>query len=168
MAKEQSNYSKKLRDPRWQKLRLEVMSRDEFECKHCYEKDKTLNVHHYGYNGDPWEVEMKALVTLCEDCHAEETENAKESIKGCIQDLRLNGFGSLAFDNVPKIFKGKDRGWNTYEPAYDVLRMVVDDDELWVFLEGLFWDRLREKSRKEKADRGETVQVSEIPEKCPF
>lgn len=164
-----SEYSQKLRDPRWQKLRLEIMSRDEFECKHCFEKNKTLNVHHWGYNGDPWNVEPKSLITLCEDCHAEETENVKESIKECVQSLKLSGFGSIAFSSLAKIFEDTDRGWNTYEPAYDVIKMIVDDDELWYPLQDLFWKRLQEKREKEKSDRGEPSQIIDLtPEQCPF
>lgn len=167
--KKKSEYSEKLRDPRWQKLRLEVMGRDGFECRHCFENTKTLNVHHFGYNGDPWEVEPKALVTLCEDCHAEETENVKESIKECIQSLKLNGFGSLAFSSVSKIFESTDRGWNSYEPAYDVLKMVVDDDALWGCLEDMFWKRLKDACDKEKSDRGEASQIIDLtPQECPF
>lgn len=65
------SYSDKLRDPRWQKKRLEVMQRDKFSCCHCGASDKTLNVHHAFYvkNRDVWDYPMFSLVTLCEDCH---------------------------------------------------------------------------------------------------
>jgi hypothetical protein len=64
-------YSEKLRDPRWQKLRLEIFERDKWECQCCGRKDKTLNVHHRWYekSGDPWDSPSDALVTLCCDCH---------------------------------------------------------------------------------------------------
>lgn len=66
------SYSEKLRDPRWQKMRLEVMQRDKFACRVCYNTEKTLNVHHRFYckGAAPWEYELSALVTLCEDCHS--------------------------------------------------------------------------------------------------
>lgn len=65
------SYSEKLRDPRWQKMRLEVMQRDKFQCRVCNNAEKTLNVHHrfYTKGAAPWEYEPSALVTLCEDCH---------------------------------------------------------------------------------------------------
>lgn len=65
-------YSEKLRDPRWQKKRLEILRRDNFTCVSCSATDKTLHVHHtvYGQNQDPWEY-GQSLITLCEDCHAE-------------------------------------------------------------------------------------------------
>lgn len=63
------NYYEKLKDPRWQKKRLEIMSRDDFACVYCKDKKSTLNVHHESYNGNPWEVENKELITLCHKCH---------------------------------------------------------------------------------------------------
>ena len=38
-----------LRDPRWQKKRLEVMQLAVFNCEDCGASDKTLNVHHSYY-----------------------------------------------------------------------------------------------------------------------
>ncbi len=71
-----NEYSKKLQDPRWQKKRLEVLRRDEWMCQHCYNKDETLHVHHrwYAKDGEPWDVPLEALQTLCATCHSEETE----------------------------------------------------------------------------------------------
>lgn len=64
-------YKEKLLDPRWQKLRLEVMQRENFTCEYCGDKTKTLNIHHlcYNVNGNPWDVDDCALECLCEDCH---------------------------------------------------------------------------------------------------
>lgn len=77
-----SSYSEKLRDPRWQKRRLEIMNRDGFACRRCGSKTETLNVHHLVYrNGcDPWEYDDDDLMTLCEPCHeqAEDQEALKE------------------------------------------------------------------------------------------
>ncbi len=64
------NYGDKLKDPRWQKKRLEVFERDEFECLECGSKTDTLHVHHLKYGkGEPWEVPMEYLETLCQRCH---------------------------------------------------------------------------------------------------
>lgn len=66
-----SAYGDLLRDPRWQRKRLEVMARDEFACRWCKSEDKTLNVHHTYYlrGAAPWEYPNESLLTLCEDCH---------------------------------------------------------------------------------------------------
>ena len=69
-------YAEKLRDPRWQRKRLEVMQRDNFSCLKCHDTTKTLNVHHFYYEPgrDPWQYDARDLATLCEDCHKEETD----------------------------------------------------------------------------------------------
>jgi hypothetical protein len=65
------SYSEKLKDPRWQQMRLKIMERDGFACRKCASKDKTLHVHHsyYTKGAEPWEYEPTALITLCEGCH---------------------------------------------------------------------------------------------------
>lgn len=67
-----ATYSEKLKDPRWQKLRLQVLQRDDFTCQYCGEKTKTLHVHHLCYpkSRNPWDVDDDALLTVCCDCHS--------------------------------------------------------------------------------------------------
>lgn len=71
--KSTKTYTEKLLDPRWQRKRLEVLSRDEFTCRHCRDKKSTLHVHHLRYikGRNPWEYETQELITLCETCHRE-------------------------------------------------------------------------------------------------
>ena len=73
-------YSEKLRDPRWQKMRLKIMERDGFTCQFCWAKKETLNVHHayYDKGAAPWEYDESVLVTCCEGCHADIEESKKE------------------------------------------------------------------------------------------
>lgn len=73
---ETSPYLAKLRDPRWQKKRLEIMSRDGFACVSCEDATHTLHVHHVRYlrDRDPWDYPDHLLVTLCDWCHAQEHE----------------------------------------------------------------------------------------------
>lgn len=77
------NYSQKLKDPRWQKKRLEVMERAGFKCQTCGESTKTLNVHHVNYRkgAEPWEYDLGDLACVCEDCHSE--------IEGLIKSFRV-------------------------------------------------------------------------------
>lgn len=65
------SYVERLRDPRWQRKRLEIMQRAEFLCESCDASDKTLNVHHklYRKGANPWDYEDFELECLCEDCH---------------------------------------------------------------------------------------------------
>ena len=84
-------YAEKLKDPRWQKRRLEIMQRDDFTCRNCGESTKTLNVDHKVYvaGRDPWDYSDEDLQTLCEYCHAEFT-TARRKISEIVG--RMNGF----------------------------------------------------------------------------
>jgi len=66
-----TDYSEKLKDPRWQKKRLKILERDQWKCQVCGADEKTLHVHHKEYvNGhEPWEYGDDFLLTLCEFCH---------------------------------------------------------------------------------------------------
>ncbi len=64
-------YAEKLKDPRWQRRRLEIMNRDDFRCLDCGSESNTLNVHHVIYRKklDLWEYPDELLLTLCSRCH---------------------------------------------------------------------------------------------------
>jgi len=64
-------YSEKLKDPRWQKKRLEILERDNWQCQSTGLRNEPLIVHHLRYfpNLDPWEYDEKYLLTISEDEH---------------------------------------------------------------------------------------------------
>lgn len=64
-------YSERLKDPRWQRKRFEILQRDDFTCVVCGDKNNTLHVHHGYYERglEPWEYDSSTLWTLCECCH---------------------------------------------------------------------------------------------------
>jgi hypothetical protein len=62
-------YGEKLKDPRWQKKRLEILQRDNWTCRYCGSDKHTLHVHHFKYFKEPWDIENDKLITFCEDCH---------------------------------------------------------------------------------------------------
>jgi hypothetical protein len=88
------NYSEKLKDPRWQKKRLEIFQRDNFECQHCHETSITLNIHHLKYikGNNPWEYDNKYLLTLCEDCHEIDYQYRKEAEQNILDSFALGKF----------------------------------------------------------------------------
>ena len=70
-TKSQSAYMKKLRDPRWQKRRLEVMENAGWACEWCSATKRNLQVHHAYYAPrseglDPWDYPAGSLFCLCE------------------------------------------------------------------------------------------------------
>jgi hypothetical protein len=64
-----STYSEKLKDPRWQKKRLQVMEHAGWMCQLCGSESKQLHVHHpkYAAGREPWDYQN--LITLCCVCH---------------------------------------------------------------------------------------------------
>jgi 5-methylcytosine-specific restriction endonuclease McrA len=64
-------YSEQLKNPKWQRKRLEILERDDFKCQGCGNTDQTLHVHHYRYIKGKlyWDYDDELLVTLCDFCH---------------------------------------------------------------------------------------------------
>lgn len=86
----ESGYQKKLRSPKWQKRRLEILQQANWKCSNpaCpswihqhseYVKGSigseppSLEVHHlyYKWGQEPWDYPDVAFLVLCEDCHDE-------------------------------------------------------------------------------------------------
>lgn len=97
-------YLAKLRDPRWQRKRLEILQRDDWTCQWCTAKDVTLNVHHLRYEGEPWEVHANSLLTLCEDCHTQETNDKPRAEAELLYSLRAFGFTSSNYRTLASLF----------------------------------------------------------------
>ena len=87
------NYAEKLKDPRWQKKRLEILQRDEFTCQCCKQNDKTLHVHHksYVYGKEPWDYNDNNFITYCYECHELE-EFYKNSFNDIVHDMKMSGY----------------------------------------------------------------------------
>lgn len=87
------SYIEKLKNPLWQKKRLEIFQRDGFRCTSmgCFEDGKTLHVHHLDYisGREPWDYPNEYFMTLCEDCHNDITKRRPEYEKKIINQLRL-------------------------------------------------------------------------------
>ena len=83
-----SAYAVKLRDPRWQKLRLEVLQRDNWTCQVCGDTETTLHVHHGAYYGDdPWDTPPTLLFCICSECHEKEHEEHKLAVTNLLGSL---------------------------------------------------------------------------------
>lgn len=74
-----SPYSVQYKNPKWQKKRLEILERDNFQCQECGDEESTLHVHHkiYKHGNKVWDYDDQYFVTLCDSCH----ENTHELIK---------------------------------------------------------------------------------------
>jgi len=108
------NYKEKLKDPRWQRKRLEVMYRDDFKCTYCSDSKSTLNVHHLSYGQNPWDTCNEDLMTLCESCHY-----VTEQCKKMFSDGRII-VEIVKYDGVPLVvfIKGSERIVTFYMDKY--------------------------------------------------
>jgi hypothetical protein len=94
-------YSEKLKDPRWQRRRLEVLEAAGWKCSQCESTDQTLHVHHNFYRSrtEPWNYPDHALRVLCEGCH-ENAEFQRRELAQCIEGLYDSEYGISAVEAV--------------------------------------------------------------------
>ena len=98
MSKPKKSYSEQLRDPRWQKKRLEVLNASGWKCSLCGTSTETLHVHHKIYltGRDPWEYEAGQLAVLCESCHDEVHEfRGNDGLLRAASFAEMDGPGSM-------------------------------------------------------------------------
>lgn len=89
-------YREQLLHPNWQRKRLDIMQRDEFQCQRCYDAENTLHVHHKQYVKGrlAWEYPDAELVTLCESCH-EQMHETNAMFRAIVATLPVDGPGSI-------------------------------------------------------------------------
>ena len=89
------SYQQKLLDPRWQKRKAEILTRDNFTCQvpACSSANKTLHVHHLDYipGIEPWEYPDDMLKTLCFECHQKERDRDRLEVH-LSNTLKMKGF----------------------------------------------------------------------------
>lgn len=128
-------YIDKLKDPRWQRLRLEVFQRDNFTCKDCRRTDRTLHVHHCKYQGrNPWETEPKFLITLCDKCHEQRAE-IESAAKASVQESLAMLFATHPVEELHEVSATSDHDvewlslirWFRYAVANPQFRKAYED-----------------------------------------
>lgn len=89
-------YAEKLKDPRWQKRRLELLEAAKWQCEDCRSKTNTLHVHHGCYirATDPWDYPDDVMHVLCESCH-DMTQGWLENLHVQIGRLNTNQIVAL-------------------------------------------------------------------------
>jgi hypothetical protein len=103
-----SSYAELLRDPRWQKRRLEMLEKAGWACAECGDKERTLHVHHLRYRRGlkPWEYGDGELLVLCEDCHTRWHE-LKAALDESLCFLSIKELGVLVgFSQASEIYNG--------------------------------------------------------------
>lgn len=161
------------KDPRWQKRRLEILSRADWRCEACEETTKQLHVHHRHYvrGRKPWEYKDNELDALCETCHERATAATKtmktltgnmgrfemEEIVGFAQGLlqRENGFhATILSDQEAKGFVLSPRNWEFTEPAAaEIAKHArrnggrVEWDKAEAILIGVPWEKSKQEGK---------------------
>jgi hypothetical protein len=131
-----SNYRELLKDPRWQKKRLEVLQRDEFTCQCCPDNTSTLHVHHAKYfPGMPWECPNEYLITLCESCHEAEERMKSENIYEYVSDCRLTRLQLVVLlEHLRYSIKEREsQGIRPFDSLHDVLEALVPPDKIFEY-----------------------------------
>lgn len=102
-----TEYSTKLKDPRWQKKRLEIFERDLWTCQKCYDSENTLVVHHKLYlaSAEPWEYPDETLITLCEDCHICEGKLIDNAVNSLISAVK----SKFLAESISRIAQGFEK-----------------------------------------------------------
>ena len=156
--KARSAYAQKLRDPRWQKMRLKIMERDEFTCQFCFDSESTLNVHHRDYQRgkDPWDYPENWLVTLCETCHRDESESRPDEEKSLLNTLRVKGYTASHLNELLIAFHNSPDAW---DPMVSALAWAIESKDVMHAIRERYFEYLKEKtSRREAAGAPQEVK----------
>ena len=110
------NYSEKLKHPKWQKKRLEILNRDNFTCKLCGDSETELHVHHLKYTGsNPENAPNEDLETLCKDCHWAKTFLDKDEYAPLISAKKVGKyFITIESDGGMTVFKMENDKLNCF------------------------------------------------------
>ena len=130
-------YSEKLKDPRGQRRRLEVLQSANFSCQDCRDATQTLHVHHgrYEKGKEPWEAMDSDLMCVCSDCHRhrQTLEDEVKAGMSCLPYNLLNAlstaslmmghvghnmekrFGDDLASNIIRTVHAKEASWNNVE-----------------------------------------------------
>lgn len=136
-------YGEKLKNPKWQKRRLEILSRDGFKCVRCDCTERELHVHHKKYSGDPWEATDDDLETLCNCCHAFEEYLKKfhsaEVVTTVLLDedvfeLCYRFISSVRIDGTPKLVF-----WAYFKDTKEVIVFITMSESTYKLAASMAW-----------------------------
>ena len=90
---------------------------------------KTLNVHHRGYlpGRKPWEYHDQCLVTLCETCHAEETEALRAQRSRIAHALGCLGLSSFDIEMLVSLLEMIESDPEADKAVYMAVRLLCRD-----------------------------------------
>lgn len=103
-------YADKLRSPKWQRKRLEILERAGWKCQSCGATDKNLQVHHLVYSKrDPWDYADDCYQSLCDECHAirqELSDKASNALKLALKNVSTERMDKIANELIAAAMNG--------------------------------------------------------------
>lgn len=132
MNKDKLSYAEMLKDPRWQKRKTEILTRDNFTCQLCGDTEKSLHVHHLRYikGNKPWEYEDEDLITLCGDCH---NKTHEEINKQLMSDVKIGDVFVYYHSDYEDYLMCYDIDYNKKIVYLAGIDNGSCDDNFWVF-----------------------------------
>ena len=137
--KETSEYQTKLRDPRWQRRRLEKMQEADWQCEICGDDKSELHVHHREYWPDfePWDYPLEQLRCLCRDCHTL-SHMPQDKIKTYAESIALLPLVETLQNSVFDVYElmDKEQYWAADAEREPVISRQIRDDvfRIWIDL----------------------------------
>lgn len=123
-------YSQFLDTPEWNARRIQILKRDNYQCKNCKRKQfenglyTQLNVHHVRYFKSllPWEYNDNDLETLCKSCHKQKHNKKLYFDREAYISIDWQELNRSIFEGIiPKEYEVRIEG-HINQGKYDYLR----------------------------------------------
>lgn len=117
-----------------------------------------MHVHHLSYEGDsPWDTPTEGLITLCKDCHDDETKIASGERRLFLEAFRKNGWMAAQFNEVACDVYGYPPLHFMPDVESAILAAAYRIPTVRKALVDAYWAYLRERRRKKAGDDGNTI-----------
>ena len=143
------SFRKQLKDPRWEKRRIELLENVQWRCQLCGNQKEELHVHHSYYEKGkaPWDYPNAPQIVLCHTCDAERThkpdfmkyhearfvfEFIGENLEKIATDLAIVGRGRRHEDMRRHV----DRYWELKKNLSTFVNIVVKMKDVHLIGEG--------------------------------
>ena len=141
-----TDYQLKLKDTRWQRKRIKILNRDDCYCVVCGE-ETNLQVHHIAYNGEPWDVDDRFLVTLCKDCHEHEELALKNLGSDLLTRFRKLGFMANDIEHL-LITLSCYENWRQNDVVLSMIKELLTDDVIYQLVQNYMVGKMALKNRR--------------------
>lgn len=166
-----AKYSDKLKNPKWQKKRLEILNLHGFKCEKCGCEEKELHVYHRFYlkGREVWQYDNDVFQVLCCDCHEKEHEKEEkttiiEVIPEKYKELIFNieSFGNVDFNNI-NCFINLIESEESFNEIFRLLANAINSS--W-FNQAL--DILRDKETIEQLEISLSIKTGDLEKRIDF